>query len=406
MLQRTLQNYLLEASQTFPVLLLTGPRQVGKTTLLKSLASKDMNYVTMDDLDARLLAQTDPVVFLKRFKPPMIIDEIQYAPQLFSQIKLSVDQSNTNGQFWLTGSQKFHLMHSVTESLAGRVAILELNGFSNAEVNNYASESSPFLPSDAWLNQARRRNPQWGIHEIFKKIWRGSYPRVVTQKNISIDLFYNSYLQTYIQRDLKDLIKISNESAFFQFIQVIAARTGQLINYADIANDMGIDPKTAKLWTWALEASGLVYLMRPYHNNITKKLVKTPKIYFLDTGLCCFLTKWSSPKALEAGAFSGPILETWVISELLKSYWYNGKTPHFYFYRDKANKEIDLIIEENHCLYPIEIKKTAAPGLNTIKHFDVLQNLQVPIGQGAVLCLKSSDIPITSAVDAIPIAYL
>ena len=215
MLQRTLQNYLLEASQTFPVLLLTGPRQVGKTTLLKSLASKDMNYVTMDDLDARLLAQTDPVVFLKRFKPPMIIDEIQYAPQLFSQIKLSVDQSNTNGQFWLTGSQKFHLMHSVTESLAGRVAILELNGFSNAEVNNYASESSPFLPSDAWLNQARRRNPQLGIHEIFKKIWRGSYPRVVTQKNISIDLFYNSYLQTYIQRDIKDLIKISNESAFF-----------------------------------------------------------------------------------------------------------------------------------------------------------------------------------------------
>lgn len=403
---RTLKASLTQASHTFPVILLTGPRQVGKTTLLNSIAEPGRSYVTLDDLDARALAESDPALFLQRYRPPIIIDEVQYAPNLFSQIKIIVDQSKKNGLFWLTGSQKFHLMQSVTESLAGRVAILELNGFSQAEINDQADLALPFLPTENWLSHARQRAREIGLDALYKKIWRGSYPRVIAEPNISTDLFYSSYIQTYIQRDIKEIIKISSEKSFYNFIRVIAARTSQLLNYADIARDVGIDQKTAKAWLSALEASGLVYLLQPYHNNLTNRLIKTPKLYFLDTGLCSYLTKWSTPQALEAGAFSGAILETWVVSELLKSYWYNGKTPYFYFYRDKDQKEIDLVIEQDNYLYPIEIKKSATPSLNAANNFGLLSKLNQPIGQGAVLCLRQKDIPLSAEINAIPIGYL
>ena len=406
MLSRTLKTSLMQASRTFPIVLLTGPRQVGKTTLLNSIAEAGRTYITLDDMDARTLAESDPALFLQRYRPPIIIDEVQYAPNLFSQIKIAVDKSKKNGQFWLTGSQKFHLMQSVTESLAGRVAILELNGFSQAEINDQAELSLPFLPTEDWLGQVRLRAKKMGLEALYKKIWRGSYPRVIAEPDISTDLFYSSYIQTYIQRDIKEIIKISSEKTFYNFIRVIAARTSQLLNYADIARDVGIDQKTAKAWLSALEASGLVYLLPPYHNNLTSRLIKTPKLYFLDTGLCAYLTKWSTPQALEAGAFSGAILETWVIAELLKSYWYNGKTPFFYFYRDKDQKEIDLIIEQDNTLYPIEIKKSATPSFNAANNFLLLAKLSQRVGHGAILCLRPKDIPLSAEIDAIPIAYL
>ncbi len=406
MLPRTLKNHLLQASSTFPVILLTGPRQVGKTTLLKSIAQAERNYITLDDMDVRMLAQSDPALFLQRYQPPIIIDEVQYAPNLFGEIKMTVDRNQQNGQFWLTGSQKFHLMQSVTESLAGRVAILELNGFSQAEINNQAEQMRPFLPGRDWLNHARQRATETGLDALYHKIWRGSYPRVIAEPGISTDLFFSSYIQTYLQRDIKEIIKISSEKTFYNFVRVIAARTSQLLNYADIARDVGIDQKTAKAWLSALEASGLVYLLQPYHNNLTNRLIKTPKLYFLDTGLCAYLTKWSSSQALEAGAFSGAILETWVISELLKSYWYNGKTPYFYFYRDKDLKEIDLLIDLDNTIFPIEIKKSASPSLNAANNFSVLTKLNQTIGHGALLCLRQTDIPISTNIDAIPISYL
>jgi predicted AAA+ superfamily ATPase len=357
-------------------------------------------------MDARTLAESDPALFLQRYRPPIIIDEVQYAPNLLSQIKIAVDKSKKNGQFWLTGLQKFHLMQSVTESLAGRVAILELNGFSQAEINGHADQVLPFLPTEDWLGPARLRAKKMGLEELYKKIWRGSYPRVITEPNISTDLFYSSYIQTYLQRDIKEIIKIRSEKTFYNFIRVIAARTSQLLNYADIARDVGIDQKTAKAWLSALEASGLVYLLQPYHNNLTSCLIKTPKLYFLDTGLCAYLTKWSTPQALEAGAFSGAILKTWVIAELLKSYWYNGKTPFFYFYRDKDQKEIDLIIEQDNTLYPVEIKKSATPSLHAANNFSLLAKLKQRVGHGAIICLRQKDIPLSAEVDAIPIAYL
>lgn len=405
--QRTVKKTLLNASQTFPVVLVTGPRQVGKTTLLEISAEENRNYVSLDDYEQRALAQSDPTLFLQYHQPPLIIDEIQYAPELFNAIKISVDKVNTNGLYWLTGSQKFQLMQGITESLAGRVAIIELQGFAMAEIDNRASSLLPFLPTASWIKKAKNRKPKaLFVNELYQRIWRGSYPRVINEKAISTDLFYNSYLQTYIQRDVRDLTRVTDEKAFRDFIRSVAARTSQLLNYADLARDVSIDQKTAKAWLSVLETSGLIYLLQPYHNNVTNRLIKTPKLYFLDTGLCRYLTQWSTPETLESGAFSGAILETYVVSELLKSYWYNGLTPYFYFYRDKEKNGIDLLVEQNNELYPIEIKKTASPGKSAIKNFSVLKKLGKTIGAGAVICLKEQHIPLSAEVSAIPVAYI
>ncbi len=358
MYARTIHTTLINASLSFPVVLVTGPRQVGKTTLLETSSDSDRNYVTLDDFEARTLAQNDPALFFQRYQPPLTIDEIQYAPELFSTIKIMVDRAQTNGLFWLTGSQRFHLMQNITENLAGRVAIIELNGFAKAEIEQRAEDLPPFLPTKEWIEHARsRKSEPILLKKLYQNIWQGSYPRVITHPDISSDLFYNSYLQTYIQRDVREIVKVTNEKVFRDFIGVVAARTAQLLNYADLARDVGIDQKTVKAWLSVLESSGLIYLLTPYHNNMAKRVIKTPKLYFLDTGLCRYLTKWSTPEALEAGAFSGAILESYLISETLKSYWYNGLTPNFFFYRDKDQKEIDLLIEKDGTLYPIEIKK-------------------------------------------------
>lgn len=406
-IKRAIKKTLLNASQTFPVVLLTGPRQVGKTTLLENCAEPERNYVSLDDYDQRILAQNDPALFLQHHKPPLIIDEIQYAPELFQAIKISVDQTKTNGRYWLTGSQKFQLMQNITESLAGRVAIIDLQGLARAEINDNAENLQPFLPTRSWLEHARKNQTETLlITQLYTEIWRGSYPRIINEPDISTDLFYNSYLQTYIQRDVRAIANVADERTFRIFIQAVAARTAQLLNYASISRDVGVDQKTIKSWLSILETSGLIYLLPPYHNNLSKRLIKTPKLYFLDTGLCRYLTRWSTPETLEAGALSGAILETYVISELLKSYWYNGLTPFFYFYRDKDQKEVDLLIEQNNQLYPVEIKKTATPGLSAIKNFSVLKKLDKKIAPGAVLCLKSSDVPLSSEVWVIPIGYL
>lgn len=406
MYQRTLSNIVRQVSSSFPVLLVTGPRQVGKTTLLEMCAESGRHYVTLDDLDARNLAQKDPGLFVQTYTPPLIIDEIQYAPQLFSYIKLIVDKTRQNGLFWLTGSQKFHLMQGISESLAGRVAILDLLGLSQAELNGKATVSSPFLPDQLWIQNASQNNSVSApLREIYQRIWLGSFPRVLEYPDIR-ETFYRSYIQTYLQRDVKDVLHVSDDIAFHNFLGAVAARTGQLLNYADLARDVAIDNKTVKAWLSVLERSGLIYLLRPYHNNLTKRLVKAPKLYFLDTGLCTYLTKWTDVGALEAGAMSGAILETYLFSEILKSYWHHGKEPNFYFYRDLDQKEIDLVIEAGDTLYPVEFKKTGTPSQTASKQFGVLEKLKKKIGHGCVICFVEKPVPLSREVTAIPVFYL
>ncbi len=407
MYPRTLAKTIHNVSASFPVLMVTGPRQVGKTTLLEMCAQDaPRRYVTLDDLDARTLAQSDPALFLQTWPAPVIIDEIQYAPQLFSAIKLQVDREKTNGQFWLTGSQKFQLMRDITESLAGRVAIVDLLGLSQAELDGRAGISKPFVPTVDWIAHARQQALPKSLMNVFERIWLGAYPRLNAQGAQARDVFYRSYIQTYIQRDVQDVLKVSDQTAFNRFLTAVAARTGQLLNYASLARAVDVDNKTAKAWLSVLETSGLVALLQPYHSNLTKRLVKAPKLYFLDTGLAAYLTRWPDAAALEAGAMSGALLETWAVSEILKSYWHNGREAPLTFYRDADQQEVDLIVESAEALYPVEIKKTASPSHNAKRHFTVLDKLNKPLGPGAVLCFVERDIPLSREVTAIPLGYL
>lgn len=405
--RRTLEGAVGRASGSFPVLLVTGPRQVGKTTLLEMCAEAGRRHVTLDDLDARSLARDDPGLFIQTYQPPVMIDEVQYAPELFSYLKIVADREKKNGLFWLTGSQKFHLMRGITESLAGRVAIIDLLGLSQAELEGRGGASMPFMPTPQWIGEAKKNaNRPKRLMDVYEQIWRGSFPRVNSVGDSMRDIFYRSYIQTYIQRDVKDVLSISDETSFHRFLGAAAARTGQLLNYAKLAGDVGIDSKTVKSWLSVLETSGLIYLLKPFFRNVTKRLVKAPKLYFLDTGLAAHLCKWPTPAALEAGAMSGAMLETHLFGEILKSYWHNGEEPHFYYYRDADQREVDLVIETGEAFYPVEFKKTATPSKTASRHFRLLEKLGKPVGHGAVLCFVDRDIPLSASVTAVPIAYL
>jgi predicted AAA+ superfamily ATPase len=405
MLKRALADTVCSVSKSFPVLLLTGPRQVGKTTLLQELSEPSRNYVTLDDLDQRMLAQNDPALFLQTYKPPIIIDEVQYAPNLFSYIKIHTDTHNENGVFWLIGSQKFHLMQGIQESLAGRIAIIDMLGLSSKEIQNRLNLAAPFLPTPEWIS-VNKCSAEKSLMDIYSCIWNGGFPRLVTENGKNRDIFYKSYIQTYIARDVKDSYNISDSIGFYNFLRTVAARTGQLLNYANIARDVGIAPRTAKIWLSVLERSGLVCLLYPYYKNITKRIVKTPKVYFLDTGLCAYLTSWDSPRTLEAGAMSGAILETYVFSEILKSYWNNGQELNIYFYRDDDQREIDFLVERNGKIYPIEVKKTATPCLATAKSFNVLNSLKIDVEAGCILCLRPNTIPLSKNIMSIPMWWV
>lgn len=404
---RSLETYFLAASGQMPVLLVTGPRQIGKTTFLRHLAGRERAYVTLDDPFLRELARSDPSLFLQRFPGPVLIDEIQYAPQLLPLIKISVDQEHLPGQFWLTGSQQFHLMRGVAESLAGRVGIVNLLGFSHAELAGSPS-LPPFLPTEACL-KARDTLPTLDLGALFQSIWLGAFPALHQAPAPGRDLFYSSYIQTYLQRDVRDLANVGNERAFLRFLRACAARTGQLLNMSDLCRDADISHPTGKSWLSILVSSGIVHLLEPFHSYFTKRLVKTPKLYMLDTGLAAYLTEWSSPGNLEAGAMNGAFLETWAVTEILKSYWHNGLGAPLFYYRDKDKKEIDLMIHQDNVLYPIEIKKTANPTRDAVRNFQVLENLGLPglrIGPGALICLSEMRLPLQTSVSVVPVGMI
>lgn len=393
-ISRNLEKVVSEVTKEYPVVLVTGPRQVGKTTMLQKLMEgTDRSYVSLDDLNERNLAKTDPELFLQLHKPPVLIDEVQYAPELFTYIKIHVDKNHDPGAFWLTGSQVFKLMRGVQESLAGRVAVLSLTSLSQAEICE--GEMEPFtIDMDALAARSKERK-QADTRDIFDRIFRGSMPAIVSGQNSNSQIFYSSYLTTYIERDVKELSDAIDSLKFLHFITAVAARCGQMLNVADIARDADINQKQAKDWLGILETLGIIFYLHPYSNNLLKRLVKTPKLYFYDTGLVCYLTKWSSAETLESGAMNGAILENYVVAEIMKTYLNSGKEPFMYYYRDKDAKEIDIVLEHDGVLNPIEIKKSSNPGPELIKVFHLLDKASTPRSKGAVICMK----PELSAID-------
>lgn len=393
-IKRSLEKVVLQVSGEYPVVLVTGPRQVGKTTMLQKLMEgTDRNYVSLDDLNERSLAKTDPELFLQLHRPPVLIDEVQYAPELFTYIKIAVDKDHNPGAFWLTGSQIFSLMRGVRESLAGRVAVLSLTSLSQAEI--FGGREEPFMVDADSLAMRMSERKKADAKDIFERIFMGSMPVIVSGQNSSSRIFYSSYVTTYIERDVRELSNAIDSLKFLQFFTAVAARSGQMLNVAEIAQDADINQKQAKDWLGILETLGIIFYLRPYSNNLLKRLVKTPKLYFYDTGLVCYLTKWSSAETLESGAMNGAILENYVVAEIMKTYLGSGREPFLYYYRDKDAKEIDLILEHDGVLNPIEIKKTSNPGSELVRVFGLLDRASTPRSKGAVLCMK----PELSAID-------
>lgn len=394
-IKRDLENKILSLSKEYSCLLITGPRQVGKTTVLKQLAESGREYVTLDDFEERRLAKTDPAMFLQIHSLPIFIDEVQYAPELFSYIKIAVDNGAEAGSFWLTGSQAFKLMELAQESLAGRIAILHMTSLSQHELFGN-DEALPFSIELNALKKRRKTNSPADMSQMYERIWNGSMPGLASGKFTDRDVFYNSYLQTYIERDVSELIEKIDKMQFADFVRAAACRVGQMLNVHDIAQDIGVSDDTAKRWLAVLEKSDVIFYLRPYSNNLLKRTIKTPKLYFFDTGLVAYLTRYSSPDILASGAINGAILENYVVSEIRKTYFNNANDCLLWYYRDKDSNEIDMVMESDGELHPIEIKRSVNPPTEIIGSFSVLDKGAVKRGKGAILCMR----PELSAVNS------
>ena len=380
---------------------MTGPRQVGKTTLLLSLKPKNMEYVSLDDEVLRNQANKDPKLFLEEHPYPLLIDEAEYAPNLFTYLKMKVDEVEEYGMYWLTGSQQFHLMKKASESLAGRVGIINLNSFTYSEIKQNTNKTL-FDPTDL------KKAPPIEANELFEIIYKGGMPELYKNKNLKRELYFQSYIDTYISRDVREITEIGNLEAFKKFIVSVASRTGEQLNYTALALDAGVTVPTSKAWLSILVSSGLVYLLEPYLSSELKRLTHIPKIIFMDTGLACFLAGWESAKELQLSSNAGHYLETFIISEIIKSYNARGIKPNISYYRDKEKNEIDLILYKNNTLYPFEIKKTASPNKTMIKNFEKLNQSKKNIGTGGIICFydkllkldeKNYIIPISSVIN-------
>lgn len=399
MIEREMVERFKRLSNSRKVVLITGARQVGKSTFVKNLKEEKRKYVTLDDLNLRELAINDPKLFLMNNQGPIIIDEVQYAPNLFSYIKIDVDNSDEKGKYWLIGSQRFELMKNVTESLAGRVSILEMSSLSYAEKKGFKSKL--FNPNDII------KNFDVTPDEIYEEIYKGGMPGYIYE-NLDRDDYFNDYITTYIERDVRNLTQVGDLLRFKKFLVAVAARNGEVLNYNSICEDADIDNKTAKSWVSILEASDIIYLLKPYFSSELKRTTKSPKIVFLDTGLCSYLCKWNSYENLMNSSTSGHYLETFVISELIKNKRNNNNNLNYdiYFYRDKDNKEIDLIIDIDGKIHPFEIKKTANPNKDMIKNFNVLENTNLNVGNGGLICFYPEILPLDEKNKSYPISVI
>ena len=394
-INRTLESSILEISKDYGCLLLIGPRQVGKTTMLEHLMKgTNRTKVSLDDVEERRLAKSEPELFLQMHPAPVLIDEVQYAPELFSYIKIRIDNGASPGSYWLTGSQSFQLMELAQESLAGRTAIVHMSALSQAELYGN-TKSMPLSLSLENLNERGKMLTSASATEIYERIWQGGMPGHRSGKYKDRDVFYSSYIQSYINRDVSDIIPGADKLLFVDFIRAAACRVGQMLNTHDIAQDIGVSDDTAKRWLQVLEKSEVIFYLRPYLNNLLKRTVKTPKMYFFDTGLVAYLTKYSSPDILMNGAINGAILENYTVAEIRKTWLNNAEDCMLHYYRDKDTNEIDLVMESDGELHPMEIKKSTNPGSELASAFKILDKSSVPRGAGAILCLRDK----LSAID-------
>lgn len=382
-IKRTLEHSLIELTKEYACILLVGPRQVGKSTILEHInIESDREHITLDDLSERNLAKNDPKMFLSLHKTPICIDEVQYAPELFPYIKIAIDKGAKPGSFYLTGSQSFKLMELAKETLAGRVAIVNMSSLSQSEI--YKHRNGKFTLD---LKSLKKRSGKFAdVNDIYTRIFNGSLPALISKKYTNKKVYYNSYITTFIERDISEEINGIDKFLFSDFIRACACRVSQVLNIHSIANDVGISDDTAKRWLYVLEKSQVIYLLHPYSNNLLKRTIKAPKLYFFDTGIVIHLTKQSSPEVLINDSMNGAILENYVINEIIKTYQNECDEPLIYYYRDTNGNEIDLCIIYDNQIHPIEIKKTSTPDKKMIKSFHLLDNLNIKRGAGALIC--------------------
>lgn len=403
-IKRHLESEVLKASKNYPVVMVCGQRQVGKSTMLYHIKENDRVYVSLDDINARRLAENDPTLFFETYGYKLIIDEFQRVPDILLEIKRIIDEKalkgdDNSGMFWLTGSQKFKMMKNISESLAGRVAVFDMSSLSSSEIDGRYSHC--FSPKIDEIKAYQEGLHAKDIHEIYEAIFKGGMPKLITS-DIERDRYYADYVNTYLERDIKDLSQVGNLSKFYDFLVLIAARTAQELKYSDLANAIGISAPTIKNWVSILERSGVIFLLHPYSSNLSKRLVKTPKIYFMDTGLCAYLCRWPNSETLENGAMDGAFLETYAVSEIVKSYYNTGITPNFYYYRDTDKKEIDLLFEEANTLYPVEIKKSMSPQ-GADKNFNALNKFNKTVESGVILCLTPAVVTVNRGLFLCPL---
>lgn len=396
MIKREIEKSVDDVNNTFRILVLTGPRQVGKSTILKSKLSKDMKEVTFDDETLRNEARENPKMFLELFGKPLYIDEIQYVPELFPYLKMEVDNDKSRGQYWLSGSQTFELMRGVSESLAGRVGIIKMNSLTYKEINNNVN-GKIFDPDH--LQEADNIN----VNDLFDTIFKGGMPELYDIKDLNYNRFFESYINTYIERDVRKLINVGNLNNFKNFMRSVAIRNGKPLVYADIASDVGVTANTIKEWISVLVASRIIYLLEPYYNNKIKRLTHMSKIVFMDSGLASYLAGFTSASELKLSTHSGNFLEAYIVSEIIKSYDNVGMPLDISYFRNKETEEIDLIITKNGKIYPLEIKKTSNPTRSMMKNFDVLEKNGIKLGTGGIICLYDKLLPLDEKNYIIPV---
>lgn len=400
-IKRHAEEVIKKATKQTKTVLVSGARQVGKSTLIQNRFS-NYEYITLDDDNELLLANNDPLLFFKDRDAEIVIDEVQYAKGLFKTIKLLVDKNSKKGQMILTGSQSYELLSLASKYLVGRASIIELSSLSLREKHKL-NFSKPFIPNSTYLKQRKEELVEY--KNIWDYIHRGSMPELLNSKR-DWDWFYRDYIKTYLERDVRDAISLKNELKFRQFLISLAARTGQVVVYQDIANDIGVDIKTVQNWLSIVTASGIVKLIHTYKNNTIKRAIKSPKLYFMDTGLVCYLTGWKTSTQAKSGAMAGNIFETFVVSEIIKSYLNQGLDieDRLFYYRDRDGKEIDLIINDNNNIYPVEIKMASTIKMDMIKNFGVLKDVKdINVKQGFVICQIDKETNITENIKAIPI---